>query len=147
MDGRPDQLVRGVDMIGTPLSMFSNITAAGREPSVFTGVCGAESGWVPVTASSPTIFVSQIETQRRAQARDIAPILPSPKPGETVTGETDKVIFEAMRSELNRNNAGLILPGGPKPYYISYTVARFRHFQMGGLVGGIGYSRLFLLGK
>ena len=140
VDGRPDQLVRGVDMIGTPLSMFSNITAAGREPSVFTGVCGAESGWVPVTASSPTIFVSQIETQRRAQARDIAPILPSPKPGETVTGETDKVIFEAMRSELNRNNAGLILPGGPKPYYISYTVARFRHFQMAASLGGLIFS-------
>lgn len=80
-------------MIGTPLSMFSNITAAGNEPSVFTGVCGAESGWVPVTASSPTIFVSQIETQRRAQARDIAPILPSPKPEEFTDKDTDKVIF------------------------------------------------------
>ena len=50
VDGRPDELVRGVDMIGTPLSMFSNITAAGDQPAVFTGMCGAESGWVPVTA-------------------------------------------------------------------------------------------------
>ena len=76
VDGRPDQLVRGVDLIGTPLSMFSNISAAGNDPSVFTGSCGAESGWVPVTAISPTIFVSQIETQRREQARDIPPVLP-----------------------------------------------------------------------
>lgn len=140
VDGRPDQLVRGVDMIGTPLSMFSNITAAGNDPSVFTGVCGAESGWVPVTASSPTIFVSQIETQRRAQARDIAPILPSPKPETRTKENTDDVIFAAMRSELDRNNAALILPGGPKPYYISYEIVRFRSFQIGGSLGGLMLS-------
>ncbi|MBC5620145.1 metallopeptidase TldD-related protein [Butyricimonas hominis] len=137
VDGRPDQLVRGVDMIGTPLSMFSNITAAGNNPKVFTGVCGAESGWVPVTAISPTIFVSQIETQRRAQARDIAPVLPSPKPENKVIGNTDETIFAAMRSELDRNNAALVLPGGSKPYYISYTVARYRHFQAVGSLGGL----------
>ncbi|WP_292265274.1 metallopeptidase TldD-related protein [Butyricimonas sp.] len=142
VDGRPDQLVRGVDMIGTPLSMFSNITAAGNEPSVFTGVCGAESGWVPVTASSPTIFVSQIETQRRAQARDIAPVLPSPKPENKVTGNTDETIFAAMRSELDRNNAALILPNGPKPYYISYTVARYRRFSVAGSLGGIMFTNV-----
>ena len=78
-DGRPDQLVRGVDMIGTPLSMFSNIVAGGNTSSVFTGSCGAESGWVPVTACSPMIFVSKIETQRRSQSRDIPPILPAPQ--------------------------------------------------------------------
>ena len=142
VDGRPDQLVRGVDMIGTPLSMFSNITAAGNKPSVFTGVCGAESGWVPVTATSPTIFVSQIETQRRAQARDIAPVLPSPKPENKVTGTTDETIFAAMRSELERNNAALILPNGPKPYYISYTVARYRRFSVAGSLGGIMFSNV-----
>ena len=140
VDGRPDELVRGVDMIGTPLSMFSNITAAGDEPSVFTGVCGAESGWVPVTASSPMIFVSQIETQRRAQARDIAPILPSPQPGNVVVGNTDETIFAAMCSELDRNREALILPRGPKPYYISYTIARYRHFQMIGSLGGLLHS-------
>ena len=43
MDGRPDELVRGVDLIGTPLSMFSNIVCGGDTPSVFTGECGAES--------------------------------------------------------------------------------------------------------
>ena len=140
VDGRPDQLVRGVDMIGTPLSMFSNITAAGNKPSVFTGVCGAESGWVPVTASSPTIFVSKIETQRRAQARDIAPILPSPKPEKIAATNADEVIFAAMRSELDRNNAALVLPNGPKPYYISYEVIRYRYFQMAGSLGGLMLS-------
>ena len=139
-DGRPDQLVRGVDLIGTPLSMFSNIAAAGNKPSVFTGVCGAESGWVPVTASSPTIFVSKIETQRRAQARDIAPILPSPIPEKITATGTDEVIFAAMRSELDRNNAALVLPNGPKPYYISYEVVRYRYFQVAGSLGGLMFS-------
>lgn len=78
VDGRPDELVRGVDLIGTPLSMFSNIVAGGDKSSVFTGMCGAESGWVPVTACSPMIFVSKIETQRRNQERGIPPILPAP---------------------------------------------------------------------
>lgn len=79
VDGRPDELVRGVDLIGTPLSMFSNIVCGGDTPSVFTGECGAESGWVPVTASSPMIFVSQIETQRREKSMDLPPILPAPQ--------------------------------------------------------------------
>lgn len=78
VDGRPDELVRGVDLIGTPLSMFSNIVCAGDQPSVFTGMCGAESGWVPVTASSPMIMVNKIETQRREKSRNIPPILPAP---------------------------------------------------------------------
>ena len=78
VDGRPDELVRGVDLIGTPLSMFSNIVCGGDTPSVFTGECGAESGWVPVTASSPMILVNKIETQRRQKSMDLPPILPAP---------------------------------------------------------------------
>ena len=142
VDGRPDQLVRGVDLIGTPLSMFSNITAAGNDPSVFTGACGAESGWVPVTAISPTIFVSQIETQRREQARDIPSVLPSPKPENKIAGNADETIFAAMRSELDRNHAALVLPNGPKPYYISYMLTRYRHFSVVASLGGIMYSNV-----
>ena len=77
-DGRPDQLVRGVDLIGTPLSMFSNIIYAGNDARVFTGMCGAESGSIPVTAISPTILVNKVETQRKAKSQDILPILPAP---------------------------------------------------------------------
>ena len=75
-DGRPDELVRGVILIGTPLSMFSNIVCAGDDPDVFVGVCGAESGNVQVTAVSPTILVSKIETQRTAKSSILPPILP-----------------------------------------------------------------------
>lgn len=79
VDGRPDELVRGVDLIGTPLSMFSNIIYAGSESQVFTGMCGAESGWVPVTAIAPTILVSKVEMQRKDKSQNSLPILNRPK--------------------------------------------------------------------
>jgi len=78
LDGRPDELVRGVDLVGTPLVMFSNITAAGDDPAVFTGTCGAESGGVPVSAVSPTLLVSQIEVQKKSKSQERAPLLPRP---------------------------------------------------------------------
>lgn len=64
-DGRPDELVRGVDLIGTPLAMFAAIQAADDSHEVFTGFCGAESGSIPVTAISPSLFVKRIETQKK----------------------------------------------------------------------------------
>ncbi len=77
-DGRPDELVRGLDLIGTPLTVFSKIIAADDSPEVFNGVCGAESGWVPVSAVSPGILVSQIEVQKRFKSKASLPILPPP---------------------------------------------------------------------
>ncbi len=68
-DGRPDELVRGVDLIGTPLAMFAAIQAADNAHEVFTGFCGAESGSVPVTAVSPSLFVKRIETQKKPMAQ------------------------------------------------------------------------------
>jgi predicted Zn-dependent protease len=76
-DGKKE-LVRGVDLIGTPLIAFSKIVAADDQVAVFNGVCGAESGWVPVSASSPGILVSQIEVQRKEKSQERAPILPPP---------------------------------------------------------------------
>ncbi|HKW47402.1 MAG TPA: metallopeptidase TldD-related protein [Gemmatimonadaceae bacterium] len=76
-DGR-EELVRGVDLVGTPLTVFSRILAADDQVRVFNGVCGAESGWVPVSASSPAILISQIEVQRKEKAQDKPPILPPP---------------------------------------------------------------------
>src|SRR5213078_45204 len=49
-DGRPDELVRGVDIVGTPLAALTRILTTGDQPRVFNGVCGAESGQVPVAA-------------------------------------------------------------------------------------------------
>ena len=77
-DGRPDELVRGVDIVGTPLSCFSQITCTGDDPGVFNGTCGAESGWVPVSAVSPSILVRQIEIEKRQRSQERLPILTSP---------------------------------------------------------------------
>lgn len=79
-DGRPDQLVRGVDLIGTPLTTFSRILAAADDTDVFNGVCGAESGWVPVSAVAPSLLVSEVEVQRHEKANDRPPLL-LPPPG------------------------------------------------------------------
>jgi predicted Zn-dependent protease len=77
-DGRPDQLVRGVDIVGTPLTCFSQITCTGDDPAVFNGTCGAESGSVPVSGISPSILVSQMEIEKRSRDQDKPPILPPP---------------------------------------------------------------------
>jgi predicted Zn-dependent protease len=77
-DGRPDELVRGVDLVGTPLVMFSNITATGDKMEIFNGRCGAESGWVPVSAASPALFVSQIEVQKKEKSQERPALLPRP---------------------------------------------------------------------
>jgi TldD protein len=76
-DGR-EELVRGVDLIGTPLTVFSKIVAADDEKAVFNGICGAESGGVPVSAGGPAILVSQIEVQKKQKSQERPPILPAP---------------------------------------------------------------------
>jgi len=81
-DGRPDQLVRGVDLIGTPLTTFQRIVAASDQVGVFNGMCGAESGWVPVAAVAPDLLVSEIEVQRKEKAHDRPPLLPPPLPDD-----------------------------------------------------------------
>lgn len=77
-DGRPDEMVRGVDLIGTPLTTFGKITATGSKMEVFNGTCGAESGSIPVSAVSPSIFVSEIEVQKKSKSQEKPPILPPP---------------------------------------------------------------------
>lgn len=77
-DGRPDEIVRGVDLIGTPLSMFSQISMAGNKSGIFNGTCGAESGSVPVSCVSPMLLVKMIETQKKAKSQERPYILPRP---------------------------------------------------------------------
>ena len=76
-DGRKE-LVRGVDLIGTPLTTFSKITAADNHLGAFNGICGAESGGVPVAGVSPAVLVSQIEVQKKMKSQERGPILPAP---------------------------------------------------------------------
>jgi TldD protein len=77
-DGRPDELVRGVDIVGTPLTAMGRILLTGEKTEVFNGVCGAESGSVPVSAAAPAMLFSEIEVQKRAHSLNRPPILPPP---------------------------------------------------------------------
>jgi hypothetical protein len=86
-DGRPDELVRGADIVGTPLASFSKILATGDKPEVFNGYCGAESGSVPVSAVAPAILVSEIEIEKKAKSNNRPPLLPEPVSMEGKWGE------------------------------------------------------------
>ena len=89
IDGRQDELVRGVDLIGTPLTMFSEIGATGDQYGIFNGYCGAESGFVPVSAVAPAIFVKKIETQRQIETQFEMPILSNPATYQNHKNETE----------------------------------------------------------
>ncbi len=79
-DGR-EELVRGADLVGTPLASFAKILAAADKPGIFNGYCGAESGSVPVSAISPALLIGEIEIQKKDQSRDQPPLLPAPTGG------------------------------------------------------------------
>jgi predicted Zn-dependent protease len=85
VDGRPDELVRGVSIVGTPQAALNSILATGDKPDIFNGECGAESGTVPVSAIAPAMLVSQIETQRQAQGTARPPIVPPPPLDDATT--------------------------------------------------------------
>ncbi len=77
-DGRPDELIRGADIVGTPLASFAKILATSDRMEVFNGICGAESGDVPVSAMAPALLVSEIEIQRKERSQDRPPYLGRP---------------------------------------------------------------------
>ena len=87
-DGREPELVRGVDLIGTPLAAFGKIIATDDRIDVFNGVCGAESGGVPVSASSPSLLVSEVEVQKKFQSQETRadPAGAAGRPGENRDG-------------------------------------------------------------
>jgi len=90
VDGRPDELVRGVSIVGTPQAALNRILATNDKQDIFNGICGAESGSIPVSAVAPAMLVSEIETQRQAQGTARPPILPPP--GATSNSTSGKVV-------------------------------------------------------
>jgi len=136
-DGKPDELVRGVDFIGTPLAMFSEIEAAGDKEAIFTGFCSAESGSVPVTAISPAIYVRKLETQRKAETFIDQPVLPAPETEKPSSSRVDSVIIRAMRDEMDRNIRDLENKEKLKPFFISYTIADMDNLYVIGTLGSI----------
>ncbi|MGE5802986.1 MAG: metallopeptidase TldD-related protein [Gemmatimonadota bacterium] len=134
-DGR-EELVRGVDLIGTPLTVFSRVTAGDDQVAVFNGMCGAESGSVPVSAVSPAVLVSQIEVQKKPKSSERPPILPPPAATSSAGDSTD-VVMRALRDELARSMADLRLDTMPKPYFLSYRVDEVTHLNAAATRGSL----------
>jgi predicted Zn-dependent protease len=86
-DGKPDELVRGIDIVGTPLAAMNRILLTGEKTDVFNGICGAESGQVPVAAVAPAMLFSEIEVQKRAHSLNRPPILAAPSEGDAGSGK------------------------------------------------------------
>jgi predicted Zn-dependent protease len=89
VDHRPDELVRGVSIVGTPLAAMKSIVATGDRYEVFNGECGAESGTIPVSAVAPAMLVSTMETQKQAQGTARPPILPIPGTDEATPAKKE----------------------------------------------------------
>jgi TldD protein len=89
-DGRPDELVRGVDIVGTPLAALTRIITTSDQQHVFNGVCGAESGSVPVSAIAPAMLFSEMEVQKRQHSHERPPILPPPGFEDTAKADDAK---------------------------------------------------------
>lgn len=133
-DGRKDQLVRGVTLIGTPLTVFTNIKAAGDESQVFSGYCGSVSGKVPVSGTSPYIYVSLIETQGKKEFNNTKnDIISSPKdeqPASAVTdGQLGDIIFSAMEDEMKHVYKELSEKQKTEPLLIDYVLCHSRYSQ------------------
>jgi TldD protein len=107
-DGRPDELVRGVDIVGTPLLSLTKIFLTGDKEHVFNGVCGAESGSVPVSAAAPGMLFTEIEVQKRRRGNERPPILPPPGFGDTP-------ISTAAAAPADAKPAADARPSGVKP--------------------------------
>lgn len=85
-DGRPDELVRGANIVGTPLAALNEIVGAAGDYATFNGVCGAESGAVPVSATAPSLLVRRIEVARKFKDDERPPVLPPPPPAPAAAG-------------------------------------------------------------
>ena len=164
-DGREPELVRGVDLIGTPLAAFGKIIATDDRIDVFNGVCGAESGGVPVSASSPSLLVSEVEVQKKFQSQETRPILPAPAGRREImtAGACSPLVgrwavvglmavawlfadglraqesptLAAMQDEMKRSMAELRMKGEAAPYYIAYEVLDRTMSDVSGRLGAI----------
>lgn len=88
VDGRPDQLIRGAEIVGTPLAALERVIAAGNDRVVFNGVCDRESGPLPVSAVAPSLLIQSIETKRKAKTFEKLPILCDPTLQPRSTGQS-----------------------------------------------------------
>ncbi len=76
-DGRKE-VVRGLDVVGTPLVSFNKIIAAGDDDTLFNGTCGASSGWVPQSNIAPSLLFENLEMEKTRKSDFKPPVLPAP---------------------------------------------------------------------
>lgn len=137
-DGRPDELVRGVNMVGTPLAMFSQIKACGDRYAVFNGTCGAESGNVPVACVAPALLVKQIETQKRPKNQTQPPLLSKPEVTASNAHLPDEeIIFKAIKEEVNRGLNHLKMEGLKSPFFIAYNISNLKQLMASASHGSL----------
>ena len=146
-DGRPDEIVRGVDLVGTPLAIFSQIAACGDDHAIFNGYCGAESGSVPAACVAPTLYVKMVETQKKARSQSQPPILSRPFialfSGLSLIAQTDNPVISAIQKEVERNKMDLKMGEMTMPFFISYSVFDTYNYQLTASLGTINsYSEL-----
>jgi len=123
VDGRPDELVRGVNWTGTPLILFSKIEALGNLTGNFSSMCSTESGNVPMSCCSPALLIKQIELQKRRHNLNIAPLIKRPT-GEDNAKDRDfyELAFLAMEDEMSENFDHLHLGRLQDPFFIGYLI-------------------------
>ena len=73
-----EELVRGMEIVGTPLSSVNKIILTGNDYEVKNGYCSAESGWVRVATIAPSALISEIELQNKRTVKKQLPIISRP---------------------------------------------------------------------
>jgi predicted Zn-dependent protease len=136
-DGRPDELVRGAELVGTPLVTLGKIEAAGDDPQVFNGYCGAESGYIPVSAVAPSLLISEMEVQKKARSYDRPPLLPPPDDSHSSpdSHNSQDSVLSAMQDEMRRSTTELRLGDLERPYYLEYRLADLQKVEAAASLG------------
>jgi len=138
VDGRPDELVRGVNIVGTPLTMFSQIAACGNESGIFNGVCGAESGNVPVSCVAPALLVKRIETQKKPKNQSQPILLSKPQStAEKADLSQDSILFRAIQTEVQRGLDSLTITGLQRPFFIAYNIRDIKQLNVSATHGSL----------
>ena len=156
-DGRPDELVRGADIVGTPLASFAKILATGDKPEVFNGYCGAESrqraGFRGV-AGNPGIG-----NRNRKEGQSERPAAAAPRAGDAREGgrtvkrlmlaaaaaalaalaadaPAPDPVLAAMRDEIARAGK-LTVSNLDAPYFVQYVIDQGDAFTVSASLGGL----------
>lgn len=77
-DTGEETLVRGVEIVGTPLEALDSMIMTDDNYDVSYGYCGSESGWVPVSEIAQRALVRSIALKRKSEKKKKGRLLPSP---------------------------------------------------------------------